>query len=108
MKTQSICAVTGAVLLLSSLAGCTVFQEVRQCGLSECPADAKITVDVEKRLFDNTSTAPPNVIYVDTFKGMVYLSGYVENPTARADAEMIARETPGVANVLSSIVGHMP
>jgi osmotically-inducible protein OsmY len=108
MKTRSICAVTGTVLLLSSLVGCTAFPQVRQCGLSECPTDAKITADVEKRLFEHASTAQPDEIHVDTFKGVVYLSGEVEDPDAKANAEMIARETPGVANVLNTIVGHTP
>jgi len=108
VKVRLICAVTGGVFLLSSLSGCTAFQKLRQCGFSECPGDAKITADVEKRLLEHTSTAPPNEIDVNTFKRVVYLSGTVETRTVKVDAEAIARETPGVADVVNSIVGHEP
>jgi|ERR1700689_1223061 osmotically-inducible protein OsmY len=108
VKGRSICAVTGGLLLLSSLSGCTTFQQLHQCGVSECPGDAKITADVEKRLLEHTSTAPPNEIVVNTFNRVVYLSGTVDTRTVKVDAEVIARETPGVKDVVNSIVGHEP
>jgi osmotically-inducible protein OsmY len=108
VKARSICIVTGVVLVLSSLAGCTAFQQLRQCGFSGCPSDAKITADVEKRLLEHTSTAPPNEINVNTVNRVVYLSGDVDTRTVKVDAEVIARETPGVADVVNSIVGHAP
>jgi osmotically-inducible protein OsmY len=98
---------TGALLLLVvMLTACTLFHQVHQCGLAECPADAKITADVEARLQQHSSTQPPNTIYVSTFKGVVYLSGDVDSPSAKEKAELLARETPGVTDVVNSIVGR--
>jgi osmotically-inducible protein OsmY len=108
VKVRSICAVTGGVLLLSGLSGCTAFQQLRQCGFSECPSDAKITADVEKRLFEHTLSVSPNEIDVNTFNRVVYLSGAVDTRTVKVDAEVIARQTPGVADVVNSLVGHEP
>ena len=106
MKASSISVVIGGMLLLGSLAGCSVFHGVHQCGLSECPSDAKITADVEARLQQHSSTQPPNTIYVSTLKGVVYLGGDVDSPAAKAEAELLARQTPGVTDVVNSIVGR--
>jgi len=85
---------------LSSLASCSVFQQA--------PGDAKITADVHKRLREHTPTEEPNVIYVSTQNRVVYLTGDVDTRTAKDDAELIARETPGVKDVVNTIVGHVP
>jgi hypothetical protein len=106
VNTSSVSSMIGAILLLGCMAGCTLFHEVHQCGVAECPGDAKITADVEARFQEHSSTQPPNTIYVSTFKGVVYLSGDVDSPTAKAEAESIARKTPGVTDVVNSIVGR--
>jgi osmotically-inducible protein OsmY len=106
VNTSSISTMIGAMLLLGGMAGCTFFHEVHQCGVAECPSDAKITADVEARFQEHSSTQPPNTIYVSTFKGVVYLSGDVDSPTAKAEAESVARKTPGVTDVVNSIVGR--
>jgi osmotically-inducible protein OsmY len=104
--TSSISAVIGGILLLGGMAGCSLFQALHQCGIAECPADAKITAAVEGRFQELPSTERPNRISVSTFDGVVYLGGAVESPSAEAAAELIARETPGVTAVVSSIVGR--
>jgi osmotically-inducible protein OsmY len=106
VNTSSITAMIGAILLLGGMAGCTFFHQLHQCGVAECPTDAKITADVEARFQQHTSTQPPNTIYVSTFKGVVYLSGDVESPAAKQEAELVARQTPGVTDVVNSIVGR--
>ena len=105
-KASSIIVAVGCILLLGSMAGCTLFQALHQCGISECPADAKLTADVEARLQQHPSTQPPNRIYVSTSGGVVYLGGAVDSPVAKGEAELIARDTPGVTNVVDSIVGR--
>ena len=106
VKASSMIAVVGSTLLLGSMAGCTLFQALHQCGISECPAYAKLTADVEARLQQHPSTQPPNRIYVSTSGGVVYLGGAVDSPVAKGEAELIARDTPGVTNVVDSIVGR--
>jgi osmotically-inducible protein OsmY len=106
VNTSSITAMIGAILLLGGMTGCTFFHQLHQCGVAECPNDAKITADVEARFQQHTSTQPPNTIYVSTFKGVVYLSGDVESPAAKQEAELVARQTPGVTDVVNSIVGR--
>jgi osmotically-inducible protein OsmY len=99
-------AVIGGVLVLGNLAGCSAFQALHRCGISECPGDAKITADVEARFQEHPLTQPPNTIYVSTFKSVVYLSGEVDSPRAKAEAESLARHTSGVTDVVNSIVGR--
>ena len=106
MKTSSISTTIGAMLLLGGMAGCTLFHQLHRCGVDECPADRKITADVEARFQQHSSTQPPNMIYVSTFKGVVYLSGDVDSPSAKQEAELVARQTPGVTDVVNSIVGR--
>jgi hypothetical protein len=106
VTTSSISAVIGGILLLGGIAGCTLSQALHQCGISECAGDAKITADVKARLQKHPSTELPSRIYVSTFNGVVYLAGAVESPSTKAEAELIARETPGVTGVVDSLVGR--
>jgi hypothetical protein len=103
---SSISVMIGGILLLGTMAGCSFFQALHECGITGCPADAKITADVEQRFREHPSTESPNRIYVSTYDGVVYLDGAVNSPGARAEAELIARETPGVTDVVNSIVGR--
>ena len=96
----------GAMLLLGATTGCAFFHQVHQCGVAECRGDAKITADVEARFREHSATQPPNTIYVSTFNGVVYLGGDVDSPSAKAEAELVARQTPGVTDVVNSIVGR--
>jgi len=106
VSASSIIAMLGGLLLLCSMTGCTLFQASRQCGISECAGDARITADVEARFEEHPSIQPPNNIMVSTLNGVVYLGGDVDSPSAKADAELVARETPGVTGVVNSIVGR--
>jgi osmotically-inducible protein OsmY len=81
------------------------FKPLHQCGIFECAGDAKITADVEARFREHAAIQPRSAIYVSTFNGVVYLGGAVDSPSAKAEAELLAREIPGVTDVVSSIVG---
>jgi osmotically-inducible protein OsmY len=91
--------------LSAALPGCATFGK---CGFGGCPSDAKITDAVEQSLREDTATAPPNTIYVQTSDHVVYLSGVVDTRAEKEQAELIARQTPGVTDVLNTIVGHEP
>jgi osmotically-inducible protein OsmY len=96
--------IRGAVLCLclaAALTGCVAFGK---CGLRECPADAKISVEVRTLLAQSPALGPPNLISVQTMRGVVYLRGLVSTPYQIAEAGSIAERAPGaaaVANLLS-------
>jgi len=65
--------------------------------------DAAITAKVKSQLL-----ADPDVsglqVNVQTFKGQVQLSGYVNSPEERTKAEQIARQVNGVKNVNNDLI----
>jgi osmotically-inducible protein OsmY len=79
-----------------ALAGCATFG---MCGLRECPADAKITGEVRTRFAQSPALGPPNLISIQTVRGMVYLRGLVSTPYEIAEAGSIAAGVPGVTNI---------
>jgi len=84
------------ICMATVLTGCAAFGK---CGLGECPADAKITVEVRTRLAKNPALDAPNLIDVQTLHGLVYLRGLVSTPYQIAEAGSIAKGTPGVTAV---------
>ena len=65
--------------------------------------DATITTKVEAKLTGDPEVSAYNVD-VDTNDGVVRLSGEVEKPEAKAEAEKLARDTEGVRRVINDIV----
>jgi hyperosmotically inducible protein len=60
--------------------------------------DGVITAKVKAKLIDDPMTKA-HQINVDTFKGNVQLSGFVESDQARTRALQLARDVEGVKNV---------
>lgn len=60
--------------------------------------DAKITVEVQKRIDDRPSLKGLGIT-VRTTDHVVYLEGIVDTRVSRGEAGEIARETPGVKSV---------
>ena len=83
-----------------SLQGCL---SAPQCTSEECKSDAKITADVKAQLKEYRELAAPNSVYVQTRGGVVYLTGQVATDPQRHTAESVARQVPGVAQVVNSI-----
>jgi osmotically-inducible protein OsmY len=90
-----------ALLLATPLAGCV--SSAAQCTSAECQADAKITAGVQEKLKEHRELGPPNLVYVQTRRGVVYLTGQVATDLQRETAETIAGHVPGVVNVVNSI-----
>jgi osmotically-inducible protein OsmY len=91
------------LLFLSALSGCATFDEsFDKCQSAGCFADAKITTDVEKNL-QQRSLEVPDPLQVQTINHVVYLNGIVSVGVARAEAESVALQTPGVAQVVNNI-----
>jgi len=74
------------------------------CGKSvgETVDDATITARVKTALLNDPATGGLR-IDVDTFKGVVTLSGGVKSAAERDTAIAIARKTPGVVDVKSTL-----
>ena len=91
------------VLLTGQIAACAAYKEARQCGYEGCPADEHITAEVKAAFKQHTELLPPNLLYVQTLNGVVYLSGAVATPLQRDTAVSVARGVPYVAHVVNNI-----
>jgi osmotically-inducible protein OsmY len=86
------------------LAGCADF---RPFASQRSPADANITADVEAQLNQMPDLGPPGSVRVQTLDRVVYLNGQVGVGLEKRTAESVAREEPGVVQVVDSIaVAH--
>ena len=86
------------------LSGCADF---KPCGSQSCSADANITSDVQARLNQMPDLGPPGSVRVQTLDHVVYLNGAVGVGLEKRNAESVAREAPGVIQVVDSIaVSH--
>jgi len=77
---------------------------VSACGKSvgETIDDATITTRVKTELLNDPATGGLR-IDVDTFKGVVTLSGRVKSAAEQTEAIRVARKTPGVKDVKSTL-----
>jgi len=89
------------LLLALPLAGCV--SSAAPCTSAECQADAKITAGVQEKLKEHRELGPPNLVYVQTRRGVVYLTGQVATDLQRETAETVAGQVPGIVNVVNSI-----
>jgi osmotically-inducible protein OsmY len=101
MRTSHPLLLVSTLLLAMPLAGCV--SSASQCTSAECQADAKITAGVHEKLKAHRELGPPNLVYVQTRRGVVYLTGQVATDLQRETAETIAGHVPGVVNVVNSI-----
>ena len=74
-----------------------------QCASEECKNDAKITADIQAKLKEHRELGGPNAVYVQTRGGVVYLTGQVATDLQRQTAESVARQVPGVGQIVNSI-----
>ena len=89
--------------LMAAVPGCDAYTTVRRCGSEGCPADQQITTDIRALLSQRTALLAPNMVYVRTLDGVVYLSGQVATPLQRTEAEDVARQAAGVNRVVNTI-----
>jgi osmotically-inducible protein OsmY len=95
-------------VLLTAVTGCAAYNEVRKCGYDGCPADAHITAEVKARFNQYTELKPPNMLYVQTLNGVVYLTGTVATPLQRDTAVEVAHQVPYVSHVVNNIALTYP
>ncbi len=65
--------------------------------------DSVITTKVKAALIRNDAT-PGGAIKVETFKGVVQLSGFVDTVVEKSEAGSVAAKVPGVKNVSNDII----
>jgi osmotically-inducible protein OsmY len=88
------------VILLASLLGCA--STATKEGTGEYVDDTVITGKVKAAIFGD-ELLKVNEINVETFKGVVQLSGFVKQPADIARAEEVARSVKGVVSVKNDI-----
>lgn len=94
--------IASVALLGGALSACAVASG-RETG-SEYVDDATITTKVKTQLASDVGLTPANQIHVETSKGVVQLSGFVDTAAHKAEAESIARGVEGVEGVQNSII----
>lgn len=89
------------VLLVLAIAGCAGDRTSESTG--EYVDDSVITTKVKAAIAENLGVASTTAVGVETFKGIVQLSGFVDSETDRQLAEAAAKRVTGVKSVQNSI-----
>jgi osmotically-inducible protein OsmY len=89
-----------AVLGSTAMAGCA--STAKQQSAGEVVDDGVVTAKLKAKLIEDPVTKAYQ-INVDTFKGTVQLSGFVDSSDARSRATQLAKETDGVKDVKNSL-----
>ena len=103
MKSSIKIATLSTLLLganLAFFAGCAATPTTESTG--QFVDDATITTRV-KAAFVNDEVVKARAVSVETYKGIVQLSGFVNTPVEKARAEEIAAGIKGVRSVKNSI-----
>ena len=90
-----------ATACLFALPACTVVRDQQPVG--SYIDDATLTTRVKTK-FAEDRTVSALAIRVETFKGVVQLSGVAKSAAEKAQAERLARDTSGVTGVRNDIV----
>jgi osmotically-inducible protein OsmY len=96
MKTTKQCVACLFVLMLSIMTGCAASPPSETTG--QYIDDAAITTKVKTAIF-NEPTLKSTEIKVETYKGVVQLSGFVESQQSESKAVELAQNVSGVKSV---------
>jgi len=89
--------------LTGAVPGCDAYSAYRRCGSHGCPEDQRITAEIKALIAVHPELLAPNMVYVRTLDGVVYLSGQVATGLQRSTAEELAHEPQGVRRVVDII-----
>jgi osmotically-inducible protein OsmY len=95
-----ISAVLAAILLATTVAGCAGSRTQESTG--QYVDDAAITTKVKTAIF-NDPNLKANEIGVETYKGVVQLSGFVATQSEISRAVQVARSVNGVKSVKNDL-----
>jgi hyperosmotically inducible periplasmic protein len=99
IRTTLVCLVAAAAAL--ALPACTVVRDQQPVG--SYIDDATLTTRVKAK-FAEDRTVSAMAIKVETFRGVVQLSGVAKSGAEKSQAEKLARETSGVTGVRNDII----
>ena len=97
----TLAAAMSAVALTATLPGCSVFRHQETAG--QYVDDASITAKVKSK-FAEDKTVSAMAIKVETFDGLVTLSGAAKSMEEKSKAEELARSVAGVKSVKNAII----
>ena len=100
MARQKTAALVLAAIMASTVVACTSTPTQQSTG--QAIDDGVVTAKVKAKLIEDPVTKA-HQINVETFKGAVQLSGFVENDQARTRALQLARDTDGVKSVKDAL-----
>ncbi|PWF41904.1 BON domain-containing protein [Massilia glaciei] len=100
MKNVKIVSTLIAALMLTTLVGCAATDKRESTG--EYVEDSLITTAVKAAILGEP-TLKVAEINVETFKGVVQLSGFVKAPESIATASTVARGVKGVKSVKNDL-----
>jgi osmotically-inducible protein OsmY len=93
--TRRLATIAG-VLVMATALGCASTAKTE--GTGEYVDDTVVTSKVKAAIFNEPSLKSAE-INVETFKGVVQLSGFVSSPAAESTAVSVARKVEGVKSV---------
>ena len=100
LKSKKLQTVVLALSLTTLLSSCTVFEGRETTG--QYIDDSTITATVKKNIIA-CDTLKTHDITVETLKGVVQLSGFVQTAHEKHKAEEVARKVDGVNDVRNSL-----
>lgn len=100
MRTLFVAASVAAGAMLGT-AGCAVYRDQQTVG--SYIDDATLTTRVKAKFAEDKAVSAM-AISVETFKGVVILSGVAKSADERMKAESLARNTSGVIDVKNEII----
>jgi osmotically-inducible protein OsmY len=100
MKRQHAAAMLLAAIMTAGTVACSSTPTQQSTG--QAIDDGVVTAKVKAKLIEDPVTKA-HEINVETFKGTVQLSGFVESNEARTRALQLARETDGVKKVKDAL-----
>ena len=100
MPRHNTAALLLAAIMASSVVGCSSTPTQQSTG--QAIDDGVVTAKVKAKLIEDPVTKA-HQINVETFKGTVQLSGFVESDQARSRALQLARGTEGVKSVKDAL-----
>jgi osmotically-inducible protein OsmY len=90
-------------VLNGGVSACAVIRTYHKCGWAGCSGDADLTAKVQNQFERYAALQPPNLIRVQTYDRVVYLSGIVNTTLPRDLAASVAGRVSGVRKVVDSI-----
>lgn len=100
-KLQRLFKIFVCFCLITTCFGCAATQKHESTG--QYLDDSVITTKVKAAIFDE-GTLKSLQISVETFKGVVQLSGFVDSAQSVAKAGEVAKQVPGVTEVKNALI----